>query len=273
MTPVAPITTSPAKLSILESRQPVLKLGQNHQGIAVGSGALLPQGRFTLEAWICPSSLAGQQVILAGGEALFYLEGGDLKFRSSAATEPISSRNAGLAGGKWYHVVVVRSGPQPGDTKLYFSGEQNDSQVAVPAIAVGGSTYLGGHPNLPDAQFCGYLTEVRVWRLARSQADIKANMFYRLTGRELGLIRYWPMKEGLGTKIYDKTTYRALGDLEGEITWETVDIPIKQKLTPQEQLERSTGLVDYAYWYKEIVKLQKAKTMPDPPFRRGRIWA
>ncbi|NER82598.1 MAG: cyanobactin biosynthesis PatC/TenC/TruC family protein [Leptolyngbya sp. SIO1D8] len=270
ITPVTPITTSPAPLSILESRQSVLKLGQNHQGIAVGSGAL--QGQFTLEAWIFPSSLAGQQVILADGEALFYLEGGDLKFRASAATEPITSINAGLSASKWYHAVVVCSGPQPGGTKLYLSGAQNDNQVAIGAIASGGSTYIGGHPDLPDAQFQGYLTEVRVWRLARSLADIKANMFYRLTGRELGLIRYWPLNEGFGNKIVDKTTSRFPGDLMGELTCEEVDVPLKLKLEPQERLTRSTGLEDYGYWYREMAKQQKAKAQADPPFLRGRIW-
>ncbi|NEZ56013.1 LamG-like jellyroll fold domain-containing protein [Adonisia turfae] len=270
--PVTPITTSPAQLSIIESCQPVLKLGQNHQGIAVGSGALSPQGQFTLEAWICPSGITGQQVILADGEALLYLEGGDLKFRANANAEPLASKNAGLTAGNWYHVAVVCSGSQADGTKLYFSGERNDNQLASGAIASGGSTYLGGHPNLADAKFQGYLTEVRVWRLVRSQAEIKANMSYRLTGQELGLIRYWPLNEGSGAKISDKTTYRAPGDLMGEITYEEVDVPLKLQLEPQERLTRSTGLEDYGYWYREMAKQQKAKTEADPPFLRGRIW-
>jgi hypothetical protein len=52
----------------LESRMKVLVFDANSQGIAVGSGALRPQGRFTIEAWVCPATDAGKQVIFADGE-------------------------------------------------------------------------------------------------------------------------------------------------------------------------------------------------------------
>lgn len=282
VTPSQPTTTTPITMTpqpttapsppVLSGRQFVLKFGQNHESVALGGGILSSHPRFTLEAWICPSSVSGQHVILAAGAALFYLEGGELKFRASATTDPVASSNAGLAVDTWYHVAVVRGGSQSGDTKLYINGEQNDNQAAVPAIAAGGDTYLGGHPDGFDGQFQGYLTEVRVWRFARSQAEIQANMSYHLTGKELGLIHYWALNEGLGTHIYDKTTSRSMGELSGNITWEAVEVPIKLKLDPEERLTRSTGLEDYGFWFKEIAKQYKAKTEADPPFRRGRIW-
>lgn len=255
----------------LENRLKVLVFDANSQGIAVGSGALRPQGRFTIEAWVCPAKDAGKQVIFVDGEMRLYLEMGELKFQPSSAAEAISSVAAGLVAGHWYHVAVARGGSRSGDTKLYINGVENDNKTAVPSVTSFGSTYLGGDPEMSDSSFQGKLLEVRVWRFSRLPAEIRANMTYFLTGRELGLVRCWTLKEGFGTAIGDKTINRATGNVLGDATWEESDIPIKVNLNAQERLTRSTGFEDYDYWYKEMVKQQK--TEADPIFRRGRIWA
>lgn len=252
--------------------QSVLVLGKSSQGIAAGSGALKPQGQFTIEAWICPVSSKELSVILSEGDALFYIEAGELKFRANSTVEPIASSNAGLTAGTWHHVAIARRGSRPGDTKLYINGKQNDNQVAVPAIATIGSTYLGIHPGTENSQFQGKLLEVRVWRSARSQSEIQQNLTYCMTGRELGLVRCWSLLEGFGTTIGDKTTSRAIGSVEGEtVTWEESELPLKVTLDPQDHLTRSTGLEDYAFWFKEMAKNQQLTTPTG--YRRGRIWA
>ena len=265
-TAVAPVSPTPTHGS-----QSVLNLGDNHQGIAAGSGALKPKGRFTIEAWVYPATSAGKQVIYSEGESLFYLEGGELKYQIGSAENAIASVGAGITAGNWYHVAVARGGRRPGSTKLYINGTQNDNKSAIPAVLTVGSTYLGSQSDVADSRFQGKLLEVRVWRFARSQAEIQANMTYFLTGRELGLVRCWTLNEGFGNAIGDKTTNSAVGTAIGDATWEAVEIPIKINLNAQERLTRSTGLEDYGYWFKEMAKQQK--TEADPPFRRGRIWA
>ncbi len=263
---VAPIAPAPT-----QGRQLVLSLGENHQGITAGSGALKPRSRFTIEAWVSPATNAGKQVIYSEGETLFYLEAGDLKFQTATAEKAIASVGAGITSENWYHVAVIRGGRRSGKTKLYINGNQNDNQAAIPAVLTVGSTCLGSQPDVADSCFEGKLLEVRVWRYARSQAEIQENMVYFLTGRELGLVRCWTGNEGFGSAIGDKTTNRAGGTLIGDATWEESEIPIKTNLNAQERLTRSTGLEDYGYWYKEMTKQQK--TEADPHFRRGRIWA
>ncbi len=278
--PAASTVEPPSQPAMIQSRQSVLVLDGNLSGIAVGGGALRPQAGFTIEAWIYPATDAGKQVILAEGETLFYLEGGELKLQATpvaatialnAPSSIITSTGAGITAGNWYHVAVTRAGSRPGATKLFINGIQNDNQAAIPPVLSLGNTYLGGQPDLPNSGFQGKLLEVRVWRFARSQSEIQANMTYFFTGRELGLIRCWKMNEGFGTTIGDRTTYRATGTIVGDATWEESEIPIKINLNAQERLTRSTGLEDYGYWFKEMAKQQK--TEADPPFRRGRIWA
>ena len=270
-----PVTPTPALAEPippvrLQDRQMVLVLDDKHQGISAGGGALKPQGRFTIEAWVYPATDAGKQVIFAEGETLFYLEGGQLKFQTPLAKEAIASGKA-IGPKSWYHVAVVRAGSRHGDTKLYINGVHNDNQIAIPAVLSVGNTYLGGQPDVPSSRFQGKLLEVRVWRYGRSPAEIQQNMTYFLTGRELGLVRCWALNEGFGSAIGGKTTNRVGATVLGDATWETSEIPIKVNLNAEERLTRSTGLEDYGYWFKEMAKQQKTEV--DPPFLRGRIWA
>jgi cyanobactin cluster PatC/TenC/TruC protein len=248
----------------------VLSLGDNHQGIVARSAALKPQGRFTIEAWIYPTTHKDKQVIFSEGESLFYVEKGELKFQN--ASSEIASVGAGITSGNWYHVAVARGAKHSwGNTKLYINGKQNDNQAVISPVLTVGSTYIGSQPDVTDSRFQGKLLEIRVWRFARPQADIQTNMTYFLTGRELGLVRCWTVNEGFGNTIGDRTTNHAGGTIMGDATWEEGEIPIKINLNAQERLTRSTGLEDYSYWFGEMAKEQK--TEAEPYFRRGRIWS
>jgi cyanobactin cluster PatC/TenC/TruC protein len=267
----APSSIEPLSQPTSQHRQKVLVFDAISTPIAVGSGALRPQGRFTIEAWVNPAANTGKQIIFADGEAQFYLEGGELKFQSTLSSEPISSSGAGLKAGTWHHVAVSRSGARPGSTQLYLNGAPNDNKVAILAALNLGGTYLGGQPDLPEAGWQGKLLEVRVWRHSRSPAEIQKHMLYFLTGRELGLARCWAIDEGFGNTIVGKTTTRAVGTIAGEAVWQEAETPIKVDLNAKERLTRSTGLADYAFWYAEMAKQQQTGT--PPTFRRGRIWA
>ena len=39
----------------------------------------------------------------------------------------------------------------------------------------------------------GNLSDVRIWNVARTPAEIQANYTNRLTGTEPGLVGYWPL--------------------------------------------------------------------------------
>lgn len=255
-----------------EQMQNVLIFANNHQGIAAGKGALA-QGPFTIEAWVYLTNPATEtQIIFAEGTALLYLESGELKFRANSSVEPITSVGAELLPGQWYHVAISRRSRRPGDTKLYINGKQNDHQISVPAITTIGHTYLATHPEQLHHRLQGKLLEVRVWRHARSQAEIQANITSLLSGRELGLVRCWSLTEGMGTVIADKTLNRVQGKVLGEATWESSVIPMQVNTNRSTHLCHATGMEDYGYWFKEISQWQKDTSLTDHPYLRGRIW-
>ena len=57
-------------------------------------------------------------------------------------------------------------------------------------------------------RFIGCLCEVRVWRVARAGAEIHRDMSRPLSGKETGLVAYYPMTEGSGNRLYDRSLYQ-----------------------------------------------------------------
>ncbi|MDF5717017.1 MAG: hypothetical protein PUP93_24895 [Rhizonema sp. NSF051] len=68
--------------------------------------------------------------------------------------------------------------------------------------------------------FKGQIAEFRIWNRSRSPIEIKADMSRRLVGNELGLVGYWPLNEGTGCIVNDKTNNANHGKIH-EATWVT----------------------------------------------------
>lgn len=114
----------------------------------------------------------------------------------------------------WHHYA----GSYDGATlRFYVDGELEDS---VPcsgylADAQASSIYLGHDPAEGSQlrKLDGWLTDVQVWDVARSQADIKASMGERPTGRESGLVGYWPLDTA---EAYDASPGKRPGSFVGQ---------------------------------------------------------
>jgi fibronectin-binding autotransporter adhesin len=126
----------------------------------------------------------------------------------------------------WTHLAVTRSGSA---CKIYVNGVQNASgtinanTLAPTGITIGGLSFL-------NTGFRGQIADVRVWSVARTQAEISAAMGSRLTGSETGLAYYWRLDEGTGILAYDHAATAANGTISGA-TWVTSDLPIQADIT------------------------------------------
>ena len=61
--------------------------------------------------------------------------------------------------------------------------------------------------------FGGFVDEVRIWNVARSQSEIRANKNISLLGNEAGLVGYWKFDEGAGQIVSDSTDNYNVGRL------------------------------------------------------------
>ncbi len=106
------------------------------------------------------------------------------------------------------------------DGKLWYTGTGKHKPIN-PATSV-----RLGNNDKDDAHWQGRISEVRIWDHERSAADIEADMGRRLTGAESGLVSYWPLDEGRGSTIIDRSGHGHDGTCKGSPTWVS-DVPAR----------------------------------------------
>jgi len=137
----------------------------------------------------------------------------------------LSGRNV-LQPGRWNHLAAV-SGPQ--GMRLYLDGvliRSNSFPGSFNTVGAGGRNFLGRNVwsgrDLSVTDFHGQMDEVRLWDHARTQEQIRAEMFRRLSGREPGLLGLWNFDDGTAK---DATPRAHHGKLFGQATTPAAGLP------------------------------------------------
>jgi len=165
---------------------------------------------FTIEAWILANEWASQSwqgsIVTNdsggtnGGFAFRCGNDGRLSMAVSASnnwvealSEPVMTVN------KWHHVAAVID---LGTLTLYVdaipvasASYQGDLSASNGLITIGEST------GFPGRLFNGIIDEVRIWNVARSEAELASNVGTAFNGNETGLTAYLPMNEGAGLQV------------------------------------------------------------------------
>ncbi len=150
-----------------------------------------------------------------------------------------SSSNADLVTSEWYHLAFVFDGNGDGNAdrlKVYLNGEQLEGSYAgTIAVTLQNSSQplrIGSRLTRPGhSDFAGNIDEARIWRVARSQAQLQTTMSDTLSTEyyavpDSGLVGYWrfDMLEDLGINADGSDDVRDLsvednhGDLTGDAT-------------------------------------------------------
>lgn len=130
--------------------------------------------------------------------------------------QEVKLTGAALPTDKWAHIAVVLDGTAKTVT-LYQDGEQIATAAMNSDIKTIDLTetyknnqgtqqfYLGrAYDNSRD--FCGKMSEVRIWNKALTSEEIKAaNHFYTVPADSEGLVAYWKLDDGTGYVIKDYT--------------------------------------------------------------------
>ncbi len=208
-------------------------------------------GDQTIEMWLKPANFserrnpwnkayAGEGTItqeLAGGLTYFW---GNLGIDGGTSPENYQGFNSGrsLILDQWTHVAVVRDLTN-GSLQWYYNGELTREGVPNFPAAVAGTQAA----RIGDGYTFGYagcIDEVRVWNVARTQAEIQASLNQRLNGDEPGLSGYWPFEEGVGTQTNDQSTAEIHGMLTGGASgpnWVDAALPFEAALATTEEID------------------------------------
>jgi tetratricopeptide (TPR) repeat protein len=151
---------------------------------------------------------------------------------------------------RWYHIAGVINakrnamqlfinGVEVGKTG--FKGEESFYKSQNPLRI--GWTYEKARPT--QSPFIGLIDEVRIWNVARTGAEIRADMNTELTGNERGLVAYWKFDEETDGIVPDASLNKHEGRFIGNAKLEPYTRPIFNSTRP-EQLEQAAAAYESA---------------------------
>lgn len=112
----------------------------------------------------------------------------------------------------WNHVAITYDGAT---IRFYLNGVQDPATFAATGTSAADAFYLGTNYNHTTSFFHGSIDDVRIWNVARTQAEIQASYNRELIGNETGLVGYWKFNEGSGTTALDSTANANNGTISG----------------------------------------------------------
>jgi fibronectin type 3 domain-containing protein len=145
----------------------------------------------------------------------------DFEDAATGANHPVSAATAIPADNGWHHAAASYDGTT---WRLYLDGRM-DAKLTVGATPRSDSIQHAALGSALDSTgtaagfFDGALDEVRIWGVARTGAQIRANRDVELIGTPAGLRGRWALNEGAGTSAADSSGNGVVGTLVNGPTW------------------------------------------------------
>ena len=161
----------------------------NAIGYGIGAGA---QESLTLEGWVKPGANGGQIICQGSNNSEGRLRVTALTDRSLSIINNSWNPSGYTSGtdffpeGEWVHVAVVRD-YENAQFRVYRNGELHYSVDATPGSNSGDPVTIATMNKNARPLFDGSLFEMRAWRTARTDAQIKDMYLKRASGKEDGL--------------------------------------------------------------------------------------
>jgi Concanavalin A-like lectin/glucanases superfamily/Secretion system C-terminal sorting domain len=177
--------------------------------IVVPHNAAYNVNAFTMEAWVKEDNSSNNTIFSKGGSNgvqqdgsyFFYMSQNKLGFYSRPKGHYLDTLI--LCPGTWNHVAATYDGVST--LQFYVNGIASKTFTMTGPLASPGNSLLGigvqgplGSPQDPCNcnRFNGALDELRMWNIARTQAEIQASLNAELAGNEIGLVGYWKLNAG-----------------------------------------------------------------------------
>ena len=213
--------------------------GDSHSGADTGMKIQdVTASDYTIEAWL---RVRGWEKALFSGlnyayvacqhsghssyrNMMFGVRGGHLFHQQDGLDSVWLDGTIPLTYNRWTHVAFVQAGTK---RRLYVDGvldtEVDDGSASLPTtsgnLLLGSALHQIGHAR--NWGLDGSLADVRLWNCARTTEEIVRYRTRRLTGKEQGLVGYWPLDEGTGRTLVNHKKNGVNGTLLA--TWDSLD--------------------------------------------------
>jgi hypothetical protein len=127
------------------------------------------------------------------------------------------SGSINISDGSWHHIAATFDGTT---LKLYVDGVLDGSSTK--SFNTTGTTLRIGQRSLGDAGselFNGTIEELRIWNVARTQAQLLANRFAEIPANSTGLVAYYKMNETTGLSLTDASINNVTSTLTAAANW------------------------------------------------------
>ena len=240
--------------------------------------------QMTVSAWIKPTGYPNEytRIILKTDEQqqdpnarsflMQLVEGGKIRITSTPEGKSFVSYSSPANTVKlnqWHHIAAVID-TKKDHLKLFVDGREigKSSYRGAKSIHKSKLPFRFGwmHWDDPKSQltYVGQIDEVRIWNIARTEEEIRADMNRQLNGDEPGLVGYWKFDEASNNSegesvITDSSPNNNSGKLVGDTKLETYTRPIFET-TENENLAKATAAYEKAlelkptsYSYYDVV--------------------
>ncbi|MDB9535241.1 Calx-beta domain-containing protein, partial [Dolichospermum planctonicum CS-1226] len=215
--------------------------------VEVPHSAALSLNTFTLEAWVNQTQIKGDWQPIITKEANngyevnygLYIEPNVSRLYfgfqdSNGNWRYIYPSQASLTLNQLTHVAATYDGAK---LSLYINGQLDSTADFVGTPLQNNYPVKIGRELNAWTPFAGQIDDVRIWNVARTQAQIQANLNKTLTGTETGLAAYWNFNNITGNTATDLTTNGNNGTIYGATN---TGNPILSTVTPLKVGDRFT---------------------------------
>ncbi|KPA18118.1 hypothetical protein MHK_001664, partial [Candidatus Magnetomorum sp. HK-1] len=179
---------------------------------------------FTYEFWYKPTTLTSTEQYPLYKSSAFWISISNYQLYFHAWSQQYSINYYSLSAGNWYHFAFTLDSSYT--CKFYINGLLVGSyNGSNPAYTSTSPLYIGYNSSYP---IYGYMDELRIWGVARTNDQIKDNMCRTLTGSEQGLVAYYRFDHASGTTLIDLSANSNNGILYSmdDSKWVTSEAPI-----------------------------------------------
>lgn len=179
-----------------------LNFNGTSQYISIGT-PLSNNSSYTKEAWVNLSSVTGNRNIISSANAPFWINnsgflngghGGNYSQVIDATSFPVN---------KWTHVAITYDAATT-TLRLYRDGILVNTNTGVASNYASEATYIGSH-SAGSSLILGMVDEVRIWNVARTQAQLKQNLLDPPANNASGLVAYYKLDDGSGATATNST--------------------------------------------------------------------
>lgn len=185
--------------------------------VRVNGASHLEPSKVTMEMWIRPSewnnaikTLISKRNGIYTGYMMFYnndthtiqIDWGGFNQRWNTGYTPPANH--------WTHLAYTYDGSVG---RFYVNGSLFNSTTKGDSSVISSLSYfsIGRDAHMNNYYYKGDMSEVRVWNVARTQAEIQSTMYISLSGIEPKLVAYYPLDAVSNKTVIDKSSYKLNG--------------------------------------------------------------